>query len=159
MNDSDNTAPQDELAELMARREKRKTDFEAEGRKQTLTDMLAIDEAEQMQGDNKIAVLEFDYIRGLPTRIAVRAPTDAEIKRYRSRVQKRDRHGNADPAAPIDAAHELVDSVDATAGPLLVYPAADVLAKMIAERPGMKVQIGVTAIGLSTVRAEAAGKG
>jgi hypothetical protein len=159
MNDSDNTAPQDELAELMARREKRKTDFEAEGRKQTLTDMLAIDEAEQMQGDNKIAVLEFDYIRGLPTRIAVRAPTDAEIKRYRSRVQKRDATATQIPlrrSTPRTSSLTRSMRRPARCSSTRLPTCSP---KMIAERPGMKVQIGVTAIGLSTVRAEAAGKG
>lgn len=150
----------DPLEELLEKRAKRKTEREDAERAQKLTDMLAIDAIECELGDSNVSVLEVDFTPGLPVCLAVRTPTETEIKKYRARLQKRTRDGQADPTAPVEAAHDLVDSVDAIGGkgPLLVYPDRATFEKMLEARPGIKVQLGVAAIALSTARAETQGK-
>lgn len=120
---------------------------------QEATDLEAIVELEAQHGFNNVAVLELPYLgEGLPVRVAVRAPTAAEFKRYRAKcVPMKDGRNNEIPGDPFAAAEQL-------AATCFVYPARDVLDTLCAARPGLLVQLGVQAAKLASAEEERQGK-
>lgn len=129
------------LSEVEKKRQDRKLILAKQRDEQYAKDLEAIDALEVEHGDTNIAILEVPFTLGMPVLAAVRTPTDPETKRYRSRVQAK----NADTAA---ASEEVGMSC-------VVYPTGDVLEALLQARPGVRVQLGTSALGLATATAKA----
>lgn len=128
------------------RRAARKQALAEERERQRETDLEAVDALEVELGDANVAIVEVPYVSGLVSLAAVRAPSAAEIKRYRNRVKGQ----NADPVA---AAEEL-------GMVCLAYPpTGEARAKLLESRVGLLVQLGVVAIHLATGKETEEGKG
>ena len=146
-------APKEEstLEQIEKRRAERKRRTEAEALKQREIDLAAIDALEEEHGDTNITVLEVPFAPGLPTLVAARTPTEAEIKRYRHRLKRK--KADAPPPDTQAAAEELAASCR-------VYPPdGEVYAELLSKRPGVHLQLGVAAANLALASAESEGKG
>jgi hypothetical protein len=129
------------LTEIQRKREERKAALQIQREEQYARDLEAVDALEVEHGDSNVAVLEIPFTPGLPVLAAVRTPTDAETKRYRSRLREK----NADAAV---AAEEVGLSC-------VVYPKGEALESVLSARPGLRVQLGTEALGLATAKAKA----
>jgi hypothetical protein len=147
--------PANELEAKERAREKRKADMQAARDAQRLLDLNAIDEIEIALGDSNVMVIDVPYTPGLPTCVACRTPTDPELKRYRHMVTsgatRNDEGKAADPMAGIKAAEQLADVVR-------VYPPDEQYAELRKARPGIHLQLGVSAVSLAVGSKEKTGK-
>jgi len=147
----------DELALAEAARQKRKAGLTRAANKQKAIDTIAIDEIEAELGDASIKAADLPgHKPGLVTKIAVRCPTRAEIKRYRD-MTKPDKKGR-----PADGsiANEALGAV------CRVYPRDDegkegesaAFDAVCEAFPGVLGQCGMLAAALSVAEEEKAGK-
>jgi len=141
-----------EIEQREAARAKRKAATEKARKRQRVTDLDKIAELEAQYGDTNVTALNVPYFDGLPTMVAVRTPTDPEMKRYRHRLVMSRKPGvEADPKAGITAAEELADVCR-------IYPGDDEYERLRMARPGIHLQLGNAASKLSTASAETEGK-
>jgi hypothetical protein len=133
------------LEEIEARRAERKARLEEERNAQRALDLEAIDALEVEHGDNSVAVIDVPYTQGLPTCAAVRCPKPSELKRYQARL-KEQKPDTAKAAEEIGAVAQIYP------------PVGDDRDGLHAARPGLLVQLGVAALGLSTGKAQSEGK-
>ncbi len=133
----------DALDQIEASRAKRKAALAVAQRDQRVHDLKAVDELELRLGDSNVALLEVPFTPGLPTLAAVRCPTSTEIKRYQDRIKPRK-----------DGSTEAIKAAEELAGTCLVYPEAEVYAKLLEARPAIHVQLGAAAVQLAVGRAE-----
>lgn len=131
---------------IEAKRAARKAKHQAEYELQRAVDLEALDELEIEHGDANVASLDVPFAVGQVTLVAVRLPKPAEVKRFRARVKDTGRK-KADPVAGTE---ELGESC-------AIYPAAEALQALLAERPAVLSQMGVAALKLATANAEAEG--
>lgn len=130
--------------EVQARIAARVAAHAAAREEQELTDLLALDEAQEHHGVDGVAALSIPFTAGLPAMCAVRTPTAHEIKRYRARAKEKN------PDMP-KASEEIASSC-------LVYPDRETFAQMCANAPAIHAQLGVEAIKLATGKSESEGK-
>lgn len=117
---------------------------------QRLADLEALETCEAEHGDSRVARIDVPHTPGLPTMIAVRCATEAELKRFRFRCKPGKDGEAADTAA---AAEEIADNC-------LVYPKdASLYARLRAERPGIHAQAGAAAVSLAVGKQVDEGKG
>jgi hypothetical protein len=133
-------------AAIEAKRGARKSDVDSREDEQYVTDLESVDALEVEHGDRNVAVLRVNYVEGLPVLVAVRAPRDPEVKRFRARVKSEDK----DQA--VAAAQELGESC-------VVYPARDVLAQLVKARPNLLIDCGTKALSLVVAKSADEGKG
>ncbi len=138
------------LEDIEKRRAARKAELQAQADEQRVLDLEALDAAEVEHGDTSVAHIDVPYTSGLPTMVVVRAPKDAEIKRYRAGLKVKD--GQLDTAASNAAAEQL-------GAVCVVYPDKETFAKMCEARAALKSQVGARASALSTGKAAEEGKG
>lgn len=131
------------------RRAKRKAEAAEAAKVQREKDLEAIDALEVDHGDSNIDVVEIPHTPGLPVLLAVRTPTEVEMKRYRATV-KPGRDG-----APGDSLKATSD----LAAVCVVYPDKDLYKKVLAARPGVDASVGLAAVKLCMGKAESEGKG
>jgi len=134
---------------MEARRAARKAAAQAARDAQRAIDLAAINDLEIEHGDSNVATLEIPHTDGLPTMLAVKCPPPAYVKRYRDECRARK---DGTPGDAIAAAEKLADA-------MLIYPDAETYARVLEARAGVRVQLGVLAIGLAAGRAESEGKG
>lgn len=148
-----------EMAELDAELERReaaraakRTATEKARKRQRMIDLDKIAELEAAHGDTNVTALDVPYVKDLPTMVAVRTPTEPEMKRYRHRIMNARKPGqDADPAAGIKAAEELADVCR-------VYPDDEQYAALRAARPNIHLQLGNAASKLASASAANEGK-
>ena len=149
MSDFTNAAKSElDLAE--ERRSERKAKAKAAHDVQRALDLQALDEVEIEHGDGNVCHVCIPHTPGLPTLVAARTPTAAEIKRYQSRVR-----GRGDQQAPdvAGATAEIGQSC-------MVYPADEqVRAEVLRTMPAVLVNLGMAALALASGRAADEGKG
>lgn len=133
-------------AAIEAKRGARKSDVDSREDEQYVTDLEAVDALEVEHGDRNVAVLRVNYVEGLPVLVAVRAPRDPEVKRFRARVKSEDK----DQA--VAAAQELGESC-------VIYPARDVLAQIVKARGNLLIDCGTKALSLVVAKSADEGKG
>ena len=133
-------------AAIEAKRGARKSDVDSREDEQYVTDLEAVDALEVEHGDRNVAVLRVNYVEGLPVLVAVRAPRDPEVKRFRARVKSEDK----DQA--VAAAQELGESC-------VIYPARDVLAQIAKARGNLLIDCGTKALSLVVAKSADEGKG
>ncbi len=111
---------------------------------QEAIDLGALFEARQEHGvtGGVIAVKMPCFTEGLPLMAIARRPTKIEFKRFQDQTAKKD----AGTPEAIKAAEQI-------ATVCLVYPPADVLAKMVDVCPGIKIALGCAAVSLATAKA------
>lgn len=138
----------DKIAEIEARRAKRKAAAAEAYETQRAADLEALDALEVEHGDSNVASVDVDYQPGAPTMAVVKAPSKIYVKRYQDRVKpKRDgRMGDAQ-----EAAEEL-------AAVCVVYPGKEAFDAMVEARPGLRVQCGLAALKLAVGRESDLGK-
>ncbi len=156
MSDTKNEPQLTPLQAAEAKREARKAKASAAHDAQLATDLDAIDALEELHGDSNVAVVRLDvrgYVPGLPAAVAARCPKPGELKRFRDQTKPQKDGRNRDVQPDHIAAVELV------AESCLVYPDAEVFAKLCAARPGLAAQLGKEAVGLAVGREESEGKG
>jgi hypothetical protein len=141
-------------AELLAEREAKRAEA-AHARqeahdKQRLSDLDFLEIAEVEHGATNVDFVNVPFTPGLPTLVIVRVPSPPEMKKYRY---------DAKPKKPDDplTAH-ITSANESIADMCLVWPAADVFAKICDARPGVKAQCGGAAIRLSLGHQEEEGK-
>lgn len=150
--DAEDLALDAEIAAKEAARAAKRAKTEKARKRQRVIDLDKIAELEDAHGDTNIKALDVPYVEGLPTMVAVRTPTDPEIKRYRHRIVSGRKPGqDADPAAGIRASEELADVCRA-------YPDDEQYEALRAARPGIHLQLGNAASKLSTASDESQGK-
>jgi hypothetical protein len=134
-----------DIAAVEDKRAARKAALAEAREAQRALDLAEIDALEITHGDSNIAVIELPYVDGLPTCAAVRTPKKPEVKRYQDRIKR-------DKSATAEAAEEVGKCT-------LVYPSdPEVQARLLDTRPGLPVQLGVTALNLSTGKDAESGK-
>lgn len=143
-----NPAEPSALERVEARRAERKAARKAERDAQRALDLEAIDALEVEHGDQNVRVLDVDCSAGLPTCVAARVAKPAELKRYRDTLRNR-RDGESPDHVK---AGEQLGSV------ARIYPDAETFAKVLAERPGVLLQLGVAAVELAVARESESGK-
>jgi hypothetical protein len=141
------------LTEIEALRAEKRKASEAAHDEQAAVDLVAIDALEDEHGFENVAVMSLPFLaKGLPVRVAVKAPTQPLMKRYRDRLKPgRDRRNNEVPGDAALAHEEL-------GGACLIYPAPDVFARLSELRPALQGQLGVQAALLAAAREESEGK-
>ncbi|HEY3499767.1 MAG TPA: hypothetical protein VGK73_33980 [Polyangiaceae bacterium] len=142
------------LEQVEARRAAKREASQAAHDAQAVIDLTAIADLEDQYGFENVAVMVLPHLAlGLPVRVAVRAPTPAELKRYRDRLKPTRGRRNEEIPGDATRAHEEL-------GPAcLVYPAPDVFEKLCEVRPALPGQLGVQAALLGSAKEETAGKG
>jgi hypothetical protein len=145
----------DPLEEAEKKRAARKASAQKAANAQRAIDTLAIDEIEAELGDASIKAADLPHKVGLVTKIAVRCPTKAEIKRYRDMI-KPDRKGREGDGAKAN------ETLGATCR---VYPPNDpgsedsaAFDAVCEAFPGVLGQCGMLAAALSVADEEKAGK-
>lgn len=133
-------------AEIEERRAARNALVTSSEEEQYVNDLEAVDAIEAERGPRNVAVLRVNYVEGLPVLVAVRAPTEHEVKRYRARVKSEDK----DQA--IAGAAEIGDCC-------VVYPTKEQFAKLLKARPNLAVDCGTQALKLVVARSDSEGKG
>ncbi len=137
------------LAAAEAKREQRKAKAQEAADEQKAIDTLAIDEIEATLGDASIKAADLPHKAGLVTKVAVRCPTKAEIKRYRD-MTKPDKKGR--PADGAFANEQL-------GAACRVYPVSEEEFDAVCEAfPGVLGQCGMLAAALSVAEEETAKK-
>lgn len=140
----------DALDAAEEKREARKVEHRKLARARKAIDVAAIDQLESDNGEEDVAVLWVPYLADdLPMAVAVRTPNKNEIKRYRSMVKPR-----KDGTLP-----DLVQHVETVGRSCLLYPDTETFDRLLERRPGLLIQLGNTALELSTGREQAEGKG
>jgi hypothetical protein len=139
------------LARQMRIRAERKKALQDQADAQRALDLEKINELEVEHGDTNVIMLDVPYTPGLPTCVAARTPSDAEIKRYRYRVNEGRKGTEIDPMAAQRAAEELAALV-------LIFPAKDEFEAICKARPTVRAQLGAASTKLSQAREEAEGK-
>jgi hypothetical protein len=156
MSDTKNTPAETKLSPLEQveqRRAAKRKASEVAHDEQAAVDLVAIDALEDEHGFENVAVMTLPFLaKGLPVRVAVKAPTPALMKRYRDRLKpSKDRRNNEVPGDAAFAHEEL-------GGACLIYPSPDVFAKLSEQRPALQGQLGVQAALLAAAREESEGK-
>lgn len=135
------------VEEIEKRRAERKEALEKQRAEQRAIDLEALDGFESTLGDSNVAYLDVPFTPGLPTLAIVRCPKSIEIKRYRATVAPDHKAFAAKAAEDLGAI-------------CLVYPEkGDLRDTLLESRPGLLVGLGMTALGLSTGKAQDEGKG
>jgi hypothetical protein len=142
------------LEQVEARRAAKRAASQAAHDAQAAFDLLAIEALEDEHGFENVAVMALPFLaEGLPVRVAVKAPTQPLMKRYRDRLKPtRDRRNNEVPGDAALAHDELGLAC-------LIYPSPDVFTRLCEKRPALPGQLGVQAALLAAAREEDAGKG
>lgn len=111
---------------------------------QEAVDLQALFDAREEHGATGavVAVKLPGYTEGLPLMAIARRPTKIEFKRFQDQTAKKD----AGTPEAIKAAEQIVSLC-------LVYPPADVFAKMVDVCPGIKIALGSATVGLATAKA------
>jgi hypothetical protein len=128
------------------RRAARKANLSDEEKAQYELDLEAVDALEQEHGDSNVHVLRVPYTPGLPVLVAVRAPRDPEVKRFRAKAS------GDDVLKKVEASAELGESCR-------LYPDKDVFDQLVKARPNLKIDCGVKALGLVVAKSADEGKG
>jgi hypothetical protein len=142
------------LAEAAAKRAERKAKAQKEADAALAVDLEALDSLEQEHGDSNVAAVRVGYTPGLSQLAIVKCPPPKYLKRFRDRVkpgQKDARNRDVTPDAAA-ASEEIAASC-------LLYPSADVYARMCEARPGLAAQLGAEAVKLAVGAEESEGKG
>ncbi len=137
------------LEAIERKRAERKSNLSEQRDEQRAEDLEAVDALEQEHGDHNVKTLDVDCGPGFPTLIAARAASPAELKRYRA-MCKPGKNGGEPKYA--EAGEQL-------GGAARLYPDSATFAKILEQRPGALLQLGVAAVELATARESAEGKG
>jgi hypothetical protein len=141
------------LDKVQARRKARKDAARKVEEDALAVDLDNISEIEDRLGDANVATVRVAYVSAdVPVAASVRCPKPAEHKRYRDRCKpsKDSRNRDVEPDY-FKAAEEL-------AAVCLVYPDAELYARMCSARPGLATSLGVAAAKLASAADEAEGK-
>jgi hypothetical protein len=138
--------------ELEARRAERRAKQEEDRKAQEAIDLEAIDKLEEELGEPLNTMTANGFKVGSPVRIAFRAPTPLEYKRYSDQVG-RALQKNDTPARV--KAQELLAEV------CMLYPAAksDDRKALLEAFPGVLLSLAIEAAKVAEARAEDEGKG
>lgn len=137
-------------AELEKRRADREAKVQANREEQEVSDREAIDALEEEKGITiHVSQPTRNFAPGVPVVVGVRAPSDAEYKRYFTQVNRSQGHADAKLAA-----HKMLAEV------CWVYPTdPKVRAAMIETNAGLLASVGNFATKLAEVAMEEEGKG
>lgn len=140
------------LEEIKKKRAARSEAADKARNDQELADLTAIDKLEEERGESLHTMSSNRYTPGAPVKIAFRAPTSAEYKRYKDLVNRA--VTKSDPKARVDAQEQLASSV-------LEYPAKDseLLKATLEAFPGLLISLAIEAAKVAELRAEEEGKG
>jgi hypothetical protein len=111
---------------------------------QEAIDLQALFDAREEHGATGavVAVKLPGFTEGLPLMAIARRPTKVEFKRFQDTTAKKD------AGTP-----EAIKAAEQVASVCLVYPPAEVFAKMVEVCPGIKISLGSAAVGLATAKA------
>lgn len=142
-------APKLSAADVQARRDARRAEYEAARDAQLAIDLEAIDALEQSEGYANIAAVDVkNWEPGFPAKLAVRAPDEKQYKRFReTAADKKDgRKGDA-----VQATQQL-------AAVCVAYPDKDTYQALLKVRPGIDLALGNLAAKLAGAEEESKGK-
>ena len=127
--------PTERIAEIEKRREERRAKYCAARDEQEADDMEAIDEIECQRGPQGFHTVKFPdgWQPGIPTTVAFRTPTAAEVKRFASGGKNTD---------DIDAVWK---SSEQLCRAILLYPSQEVFTQMLAKFPNLHGTMAVAA--------------
>lgn len=119
---------------------------------QELADLTAIDKLEEERGELLHTMSANRFTPGAPVKIAFRAPTSVEYKRYKDQV-------NA--AVTKSDARKRVEAQELLASAVLEYPAkgSEALKGALEAFPGLLISLAIEAAKVAELRAEDEGKG
>jgi hypothetical protein len=137
------------IEEVQKRRADRAAKLETDRAAQELTDLEAIDKLEAESGESLHTMSANRFAPGVPYKVAFRAPTAAEYKRYVDQVARAGKSST-----------EQVKARDMLAASCLVYPPDGDARKATLEAfPGLLVSVSIEAAKVAELRAEDEGKG
>lgn len=138
------------VEDIEKRRAARKAAHEQAKAEQELKDLEAIDALEEESGEPLHTMTANRYQQGCPVKIAYRAPTGVEYKRYCDMVgaamKKNDHQAR-------QKAQELL------AQACLVYPVDESRKSMLEAFPGLLISLAIEAAKVAELRSEEEGKG
>lgn len=140
------------LEEIEQRRAKRRAEQDKARAEQEVTDLEAIDALEAAQADPLYTMTANGFKLGVPVKVAFRAPTPLEYKRYCDMVGKA--QSKNDAAARMKAQEMLAMSCWA-------YPApdADERKAVLDAYPGVLISLAIECAKVAEMRSEDEGKG
>lgn len=133
------------LQKIERQRAERQADRKRQREEQRAIDMAALFELECTHGDSNVGHVELPWEPGLPTLAAVITPTKPLFKRYQDKIKNNPK----DTSGPAEEIGEACNK----------YPDAEMRAKLYELRPGLRVELGVLALTLTTGRIADEGKG
>jgi len=140
------------IEEIEARRAKRRADQDKARAEQELVDLEAIDALEAAQADPLYTMTANGFKIGVPVKVAFRAPSALEYKRYCDMVGKA--QAKSDTGARLKAQEMLATCC-------WVYPApdADERKAVLDAFPGVLVSLAIECAKVAELRSEDEGKG
>lgn len=139
------------IEEIEKRRAERRANHEGGQREQLAKDLEAIDKLEEASGEPLQTMSTNSYKPGVPVKIAFRAPSALEYKRYCDQANKA--LGKGDHTARLKAQELLAESC-------IEYPEkGDARKAMLEAFPGVLVSLAIEAAKMAELRAEDEGKG
>lgn len=140
----------DTIDTIEARRAERRAGHDKARDEQAVTDLAAIDALEEARGEPLHTMTANRFQPGQPCKIAFRAPSAVEYKRYRDMVGKAVQRSDSD--ARVKAQEMLAAAV-------LLYPGEAARAAYLEAFPGVLISLAIEAAKVAELRAEDEGKG
>lgn len=139
------------IEEIEKKRAARRDAAGAASKEQELKDLEAIDALEEKSGEPLHTMSTRRFAPGAAVKIAFRAPTSLEYKRYKDQVNRALSASN--PKARVDAQEQLAACV-------LEYPAKDseALKATLEAFPGLLISLAIEAAKVAELAAEEEGK-
>jgi hypothetical protein len=152
MSEAEPTAPATKRAEIEKRRADRALAIDKGREAQIGDDLGAIDALEEAEGQSYRTMTSNGFKPGVPVKVAYRAPSSPEYKRYKDQVS---RAASKNDAKARTEAQELLATV------CLVYPAPDTKEReaLLDAFPGTLISVAIECAKLAELKAEDEGKG
>lgn len=145
--------PQEKIERIQAQRKAIRDALDVQRVEQEAADLEAIADLEVEHGPSNVAVLRINYAPGLPSLVAVRIPSKAEMKRYRDTIKPGTGRGGQLKVGDFDLAYSQIG------GACIVYPPAGELRDaLLDQRSAVKVEAGHAAVKLGESRDADEGK-
>lgn len=109
---------------------------------QEAIDLEALFDARDECGVSAVVAVKIPFEPGLPMHAIARRPKPIEFKRFQDLTAKKD------AGTP-----EAIKAAEQVATVCLIYPTAEVFAKMCDAVPGLKIALGSASVGLATAKA------
>jgi hypothetical protein len=141
---------EEDVSEAESRRAARRAEHERARDEQAEVDLVAIDALEAERGEPLHTMTANRFVAGVAYKVAFRAPTALEYKRYADMVGRAQAKGDV---AERKKGQEMLASA------VIVYPAGEALKTFTEAFPGVLLSVTIEAAKVAELRSEEEGKG